>query len=436
MSYDSYRGSGYPPPPGLDDNYRPGGGSGRNQPWRPDDRNGGDSRDSRDGRYGRDDRRGRDLNHRQFDSRDRTSQYPPRRNDRSRSPRHQPRYPGDDGARPPQGDFTFRVQKPAGVRELPPQPAFGGYQQNNGRRQDRGGFNRGRGGAGRGSRGGRGGWKPFVPSDRPMLQMSEVNTATVHDFGADEAGVTYKALDDLSDSDEAEMDISDNEDGDQDGPSRKRARVAGQSSVTGQAVPKWSNPDPYDVLPPTETQAGKKKDVVHLIRKARVMPQQAAATLVEEQADFISFDDSDADDEDFSTNSGAGGLNSSAGQGTRDAPPPAPRGPRQQPTNTANVGAAASLPGPPVPTNASASLPSKPMAHQGPPPSLPELNPPRKRNHKDEIKLKLPKHAKLGGKPGSMPVEGFIASDWRVAKHEDPCPWLKDHSDELSVGVW
>lgn len=70
---------------------------------------------------------------------------------------------------------------------------------------------------------------------------------------------------------------------------RKRFKV--DAPAPKPEAPKWSNPDPYSALPPTENIGAPKKDIVQVIRKAKndvaSKPDmtQGAAT----NADFISF---------------------------------------------------------------------------------------------------------------------------------------------------
>jgi len=125
----------------------------------------------------------------------------------------------------------------------------------------------------------------------------------------------FKVLDDLSDSDredddsvmELEDDVhhpvdastqpslsnraSHSDDSEDEHPRAKRARVKSKSPES-EAKPKWSNPDPYTSLPPPGESDAKKKDVVKLIRKAKVEAAKPAATAAEGE-DFISlnFDD-------------------------------------------------------------------------------------------------------------------------------------------------
>lgn len=61
--------------------------------------------------------------------------------------------------------------------------------------------------------------------------------------------------------------------------------------VKEHSVPQWSNPDPYTVLPPPETLGAPKKDIVQVIRKAKIdSSKKATGGDATEEADFISFD--------------------------------------------------------------------------------------------------------------------------------------------------
>ena len=105
----------------------------------------------------------------------------------------------------------------------------------------------------------------------------------------------FLTLDEMTDSDEEEMDVSSAEDGE---PPRKRQ--ATESATAAPVVkPQWSNPDPYTVLPPTDEQVGKRKDFVKMIRKAKNAAAQQKAeenNAVVANEDYISFGDLDFDE--------------------------------------------------------------------------------------------------------------------------------------------
>ncbi|KAK3303129.1 uncharacterized protein B0T15DRAFT_264647 [Chaetomium strumarium] len=221
--------------------------------------------------------------------------------------------PGGDTYRPPHGDFTFRMNKPAGVQDADNYRPQSGRQRNDRRkpspRRDSRAGNRNRGphdgsfGHGNGPRpfpnnrldrryGGRP-WRPFIAAERELLK-TDLNTGAEVAFFDATGGATFRSIDELSDSDEAEMDISGDEGGDVE-PAHKRARLTVGQSASDNNTPKWSNPDPYTALPPEAAPQGKKKDVVQMIRKARVQTRETRTSLPSEAADFISFDLDDSE---------------------------------------------------------------------------------------------------------------------------------------------
>ncbi|KAF2190944.1 hypothetical protein K469DRAFT_360453 [Zopfia rhizophila CBS 207.26] len=145
--------------------------------------------------------------------------------------------------------------------------------------------------------------KPAVPHERPLLQPRP-ETSPEHLLGVVDGSNKFLKLEDLSEG-EAEMEIdgdiapakgsngldltaNDNE------ASHKKTRVQDQARADGNSVPKWSNPDPYTVLPPPTEPQGKKRDFVQLIRKAKIAQSGEKATssnAVAANDDFISFGD-------------------------------------------------------------------------------------------------------------------------------------------------
>ncbi|EME88482.1 uncharacterized protein MYCFIDRAFT_159726 [Pseudocercospora fijiensis CIRAD86] len=123
----------------------------------------------------------------------------------------------------------------------------------------------------------------------------------------------------ISSDEEDSGDASNEAEGDQ-GPSRKRAKADEQTSEP--ARPKWSNPDPYSVAPPTDLGLQPKKDIVQSIRKAKVEAAQKASitNAIKENVDFISFD-MDDDQEDDSSD---GNDDDFVGAPLDDIPPPPP----------------------------------------------------------------------------------------------------------------
>lgn len=70
---------------------------------------------------------------------------------------------------------------------------------------------------------------------------------------------------------------------------RKRFKV--DAPAPKPEAPKWSNPDPYSALPPTENIGAPKKDIVQVIRKAKnaSAPKTDMSQGAAQNADFISF---------------------------------------------------------------------------------------------------------------------------------------------------
>ena len=274
----------------------------------------------------------------------------------------------------------------------------------------------------------------MIPADRPILHANH-GGQPIESFADEAEGIVYKAFGDLSDSDEADMDISDASDDGSAAPAQKQARVAVNQSTSDDNTPKWSNPDPYTALPPTDESRQKKKDVVHLIRKARVQPAKDSKVSVPSEAeDFIRCDvDSDESE----------GEGIVIGQGV----PGAPTGPRAASSRASANGFSSTVAQNPAysANNTSSHLLGGVTAPQAPGAkgstsigNAPALNPAtkrgagvdltsssdlgsRKRTHDDE--LKLPAHAKLK-KPVMAPVNGNIVRDWQPVKKENPCPWL------------
>lgn len=76
-------------------------------------------------------------------------------------------------------------------------------------------------------------------------------------------------------------------------PPTKRQALDSNGAADGESIPKWSNPDPYSVLPPVDEVHRKRKDPVAFIRKA-FKPAESKAIAQSQVAandDFISFND-------------------------------------------------------------------------------------------------------------------------------------------------
>src|SRR2546423_6614747 len=132
---------------------------------------------------------------------------------------------------------------------------------------------------------------PLKVSERPLLTAKHTSPEVLA-FPASNAPDRFRGVEDLSDADEADTDMS------HEGYHPKKMR--------------WSNPDPYTSLPPLDDTTRKRKDVVKLIRKARVEPAATPKNSVANDQDFISFD-VDGDD---------------SHPGLHSPPAGAPRGPK------------------------------------------------------------------------------------------------------------
>lgn len=258
---------------GGGDNYRPGGGDNH----RPGDRTGG-------GDSFRPGERSHQANNRAFDFNFRAGDAPS--------------FPANNGPRP-QGSQNSRARRGAHVR-------------------------------GRGRP-----WTVRRAGDRALLRTKREPTPEQLNGMNEEGTSRFKVLEDMSDSQSEAMDISDDEDADappqargrnahedsdasdDEHPRAKRARVHSPTTETAAAPaetkPKWSNPDVYTVLPcPDGTETRKGKDVVKLIRKAKVDSSKSEAKS-STASDFISLNDDDDDEED------EGALSGSDEEDTRQA---------------------------------------------------------------------------------------------------------------------
>ena len=318
-----------------------------------------------------------------------------------------PRFPAQGGSSLPQEEYGGGVRKP-------PRAERGGRGYH---RQGRGGLR-------------------AATAERPLLKLQGAETSE-HMLGMDQGGARFLNADDLSDTEE-EMDESEpesnHEPNDQlsGGPSlanepqdvsvdelkeppiKRRALLS--DSKEGSSVPKWSNPDPYTVLPPVDDSQRRRKDVVKLIRKARVAAEKdKTQNEVSANNDFISF----------------GLEDDNLGEGEGASPPPgAPTGPRHLNghsfIDTAN--------GPP----GMFSVPIM-IDKMGPPPGLPPKpennldgsgkvqNGPlgsRKRTYDDEIKGEPPGPPFPQKKGKGDKSNGSLSREWIPSNDKDPTPWL------------
>lgn len=148
-------------------------------------------------------------------------------------------------------------------------------------------------------------------AERPLLTMRQPSPENISMTAPGDTAVKFRDIEQITDSEAEEMDVSDDE---IEGAPTKRVRLDPASDE--KSVPKWSNPDPYTVLPalPAEDNTRKRTDVVKLIRKSRVTTSSSEnADAAQTNEDFISFDFGDGDSQ---SRTGA------------EPPPNAPAGPR------------------------------------------------------------------------------------------------------------
>ncbi|KAK9423704.1 hypothetical protein SUNI508_13934 [Seiridium unicorne] len=430
--YSSYA----PPPPSWDGppRYAP-------SQW------GGDSRAGED-RYSADRRDNR------YDS------YSDSRRDSGRDYARGSRPASDREFRPPQGDFTFRADRPPGVQDSydsyrGPPPSLrsnnDGYRSGPSRRQNghgpsgayqnRGGFRGSNQRNGRGGSGFRRGGTKERAADRLFLHKK--HDENVEDLLGDTTNrATYRDVDELSQSDDAAMDISGESEVDDIQPAAKRVRL-----TDDQEAPKWSNPDPYTALPPPDETQRKKKDVVQMIRKARVDAEAKKAAGASEAAEFISFDFSDEEDKnekelngssrkdfgDHSTPTAPRSMLSSALPSTLPPRPPeisVLQGPPHQQNHAQGNHNLPSLSSQtPATTTASRSTKQKAPVDLSASTNLGS----RKRTADDQIKERPHQRLQRGKK---MKADATVEFGWQAIDDEEACPWaVHDHSAEPNMGV-
>jgi non-canonical poly(A) RNA polymerase PAPD5/7 len=193
--------------------------------------------------------------------------------------------PWEDDRRPERSDpreFSFRSKYPA--PQFPSQPSSNqrydqqdrqeGYAQRRSRQRPR--FQRG-------------------THNRPILRALGDREKTPDLLeGMVDGDSRFRDLDEISES----MDESSASDSNEDDP-RKRQKI--DPVVPYVVTTKWSNPDPYTVLPPTDEEPrAKKTDVVQLIRKAKLAASEtngAQKNDISGNVDFVALDSDSALDE-------------------------------------------------------------------------------------------------------------------------------------------
>ncbi|KAG8529940.1 uncharacterized protein KY384_005421 [Bacidia gigantensis] len=147
---------------------------------------------------------------------------------------------------------------------------------------------------------------PRLASNRPLLHhQHQDDNSELEMLGVTGGAAKYLDDEEVSDSEEQEMELSDSDreegevaaasfDGVADSntlePPSKRRDIGGKYGDADDR-PKWSNPDPYFALPPTDDTLANRKDPVETIRKYRKPKddQTVETNQVTANDDFISF---------------------------------------------------------------------------------------------------------------------------------------------------
>ncbi|KAI9793224.1 MAG: hypothetical protein M1816_000645 [Peltula sp. TS41687] len=282
-----------------------------------------------------------------------------------------------------------------------------------------------------------------APSQRPLLTSQRGSTPEPMSAMTEDsrAGKRFISLDDLSDSEEEEMDTDSQSEtntkiGDEgrirfeqpspeesNEPPRKR-RAQGDQFVVDAAfisVPKWSNPDPYTALPPPDESQKKKKDVVKLIRKARVASTQrdSPSNGLENNVDFISLNFGDEAGEDVEIK-----QEDVVSDDTQDIRLKAPSGPRSLIPNTQII--------PPLSGPGDVTFPhsvgNPQTSLQEHPAVVDAALGSRKRTHRDEIKETGPPQPVVQSEP---PTDPGILNVWRAKGNVNPVPWPRKFEQEV-----
>ncbi|RMZ72371.1 hypothetical protein GMOD_00010234 [Pyrenophora seminiperda CCB06] len=211
-------------------------------------------------------------------------------------------FTGSGGNRPDnQTQFTFEHSHEA--PSFPPASSSNARESDHpsARRRKRGGASHPFGNRGNGNRRGRGGFKKTAPHERALLTHRDAGTPE-RALGVADGSNRFLNPDDMSDDEDSDMDVDSSREGEEGESSEGREPKAARTQAKradGDSVPKWSNPDPYTVLPPPDETTGKKRDVVKLIRKTRNAEAEKVVghNSVAANNDFISLFDTDEEDE-------------------------------------------------------------------------------------------------------------------------------------------
>lgn len=354
--------------------------------------------------------------------------------------------PRDDARRDNGRAFDFNFQSGNAPSFAPttdyPSARRGPRPQQSARPRDRGqGGRGGRGGRGRG----RGGFVPRRAGDRALLRTEREPTPDQLE-GMNDGQSRFNVLDGLDESESEEMDLGtpdddeaaenkavthppvtmDNSDSEDDHPRAKRARVHSPEPTQEDAKPKWSNPDPYWALPPPDESQTKKKDVVKLIRKAKVDAAKAEAKSAD-SSDFISLNFDDGEGKNSGSESGelspapeSEGANATAGQSNFTSRPSFSHLDNLHPDRTVAPPAAPQK-------GINMALPAGRLdVWPPPPPENDALDMATRKQETADSTAKARQKAADKGKKRKRPARDFgdIVEEWSAPEDADPTPWL------------
>ena len=330
-----------------------------------------------------------------------------------------------DNYRPPQGRLDY------GTRQGSHDEAFRDYNRD--RNRDRHGDRHAR----RRQPSGNPDRRPFrpfrqkiPPAERALLKYTdETGPGLVLGVAGDEGRAQrFMAASDISDSEEEDMAESDQDDsayeppditdknsmsplpeangtssnlnGSSEPPTKRRAveKQTEKSTLDASVAPKWSNPDPYTVLPPVDEEQRKKRDVVKMIRKARITASEDVRAKNEAAAndDFISFS---IDDEGVDSDIDSEGQTSVAPITKEDGERVLPSINKRRDTDLADLDI---------------------LQPQDSDPAFGN----RKRTFDDRVKGHQPRFVRK--KPTGNKPTGALLDEWVPAEGADATPWIPD----------
>ena len=278
--------------------------------------------------------------------------------------------------------------------------------------------------------------RPRIPTaDRPLLRFQRDNTPNQlmgMDGEADNVQQRFRDVRDMSDSEEEIMMESDTESNHAETTNLAEGALREEAQVPA----KWSNPEPYTALPPTQDMSRKKRDVVKMIRKARLAAKEIdPLKQVAQNDDFISLD--------FGDEEGSKADNDEAE--LRKPPANAPSGPRSsvQPsnrnqverlipaTNNSQVIAGSTAEHPTLSTNVPQSQPSS-IAER-----LQESRK-RKRSPEPSEDGSIDEDGDIEGPAAKyarsvkIKSNGDVQAKWKARNGSNPIPWVKEGEHDFT----